>query len=138
MGALRCLSRTTPGALIPILRFVAEHRLKLNSGSSGCVCVVSLWVRFGAVTERSSIFACNDPHSQTWSVGLIHGDLWICLTCIDDTNGQPALIDPAAHYGWPEADLAMTIMFGRLPQRVYDTLRRMYFPKYCGRLGNTR
>jgi fructosamine-3-kinase len=52
-------------------------------------------------------------------IGLIHGDLW-SGNVHTTASGQPALIDPAAHYGWPEADLAMSIMFGSQPQRVYD------------------
>ncbi len=42
---------------------------------------------------------------------LLHGDLWggnyLC-----DATGEPVLIDPATYYGHPEADLAMTELFG--------------------------
>lgn len=41
---------------------------------------------------------------------LIHGDLWDG-NAISDSRGAPALIDPAAHYGWPEAELGMTVLF---------------------------
>ncbi len=41
---------------------------------------------------------------------LIHGDLW--QGNIHFSSGGPALIDPAAHHGWGEADLAMTHLFG--------------------------
>ena len=37
---------------------------------------------------------------------LIHGDLW-SGNLITDAGGNPALIDPAAYFGWAEADLAM-------------------------------
>jgi len=37
---------------------------------------------------------------------LTHGDLWIGNILADD-SGQPALIDPAVSYTWPEIDLAM-------------------------------
>ncbi|HSO27918.1 MAG TPA: fructosamine kinase family protein [Anaerolineales bacterium] len=50
---------------------------------------------------------------------LIHGDLW-SGNAIADEQGQPALIDPAAYYGWAEAELAMTALFGGFPAAFYD------------------
>jgi fructosamine-3-kinase len=49
---------------------------------------------------------------------LIHGDLWSGNT-ISDERGQPAIIDPAAHYGWAEAELGMTGLFGGFPETFY-------------------
>jgi fructosamine-3-kinase len=49
---------------------------------------------------------------------LIHGDLW-GGNAITDVGGHPALIDPAAHYGWAEAELAMTALFGAFPDEFY-------------------
>lgn len=49
---------------------------------------------------------------------LIHGDLW-SGNAISDRAGQPAIIDPAAHYGWAEAELGMTQLFGAFPQEFY-------------------
>lgn len=49
---------------------------------------------------------------------LIHGDLW-SGNALADNQGNPALIDPAAHYGWPEAELAMTALFGGFPDAFY-------------------
>jgi fructosamine-3-kinase len=45
------------------------------------------------------------------TASLLHGDLW-SGNVIADGLGNPALIDPAAHYGWAEAELAMTALFG--------------------------
>jgi protein-ribulosamine 3-kinase len=56
---------------------------------------------------------------------LIHGDLWSGNT-ISDAQGKPALIDPAAHYGWAEAELGMTKLFGGFPEsfyRAYEEIR---------------
>jgi fructosamine-3-kinase len=39
---------------------------------------------------------------------------------ICDGKGHPALIDPAVYYGWAEADLAMTDLFGSLPEECYQ------------------
>ena len=50
---------------------------------------------------------------------LIHGDLW-SGNLMTDKEGKPAIIDPAVHYGWAEADLAMTDLFGRFPDSFYD------------------
>jgi fructosamine-3-kinase len=49
---------------------------------------------------------------------LLHGDLWggNWLTAAD---GAPVLIDPAVSYGHPEADIAMTELFGGFSPRFY-------------------
>jgi fructosamine-3-kinase len=56
-----------------------------------------------------------------------------------DSKGQPAIIDPATHYGWAEAELAMTTLFGSFPEsffRAYQEVRplevgyRQRFPIY--------
>jgi fructosamine-3-kinase len=49
---------------------------------------------------------------------LIHGDLW-AGNAITGPQGEPALIDPAAHYGWPEAELGMTALFGGFSEDFY-------------------
>jgi fructosamine-3-kinase len=49
---------------------------------------------------------------------LIHGDLW-SGNAMSDATGGPAIIDPAAHYGWAEAELAMTALFGAFPDAFY-------------------
>ncbi len=72
------------------------------------------------------------------SASLIHGDLW-SGNVISDPTGKPAIIDPAAHYGWAEAELAMTALFGAFPEafyRAYEEIRpltpgyRQRFPIY--------
>ncbi|MFE8071262.1 fructosamine kinase family protein [Marinobacteraceae bacterium S3BR75-40.1] len=49
---------------------------------------------------------------------LIHGDLW-GGNAIPGPQGEPVLVDPAAHYGWAEAELAMTTLFGSFPEAFY-------------------
>jgi protein-ribulosamine 3-kinase len=49
---------------------------------------------------------------------LIHGDLW-SGNAMTGPGGEPALIDPAAHYGWAEAELGMTALFGGFPTEFY-------------------
>ena len=49
---------------------------------------------------------------------LIHGDLWSGnIHC--DAEGRPALIDPATYWGWAEAELAMTGLFGGFDSDFY-------------------
>lgn len=49
---------------------------------------------------------------------LLHGDLW-SGNILTDENGNPAIIDPAVYYGWAEAELAMMVLFGSLPDGFY-------------------
>jgi fructosamine-3-kinase len=49
---------------------------------------------------------------------LLHGDLWHTNMLID-SRGLPALIDPAVHYGWPEAELSMTRQYGKVSDDFY-------------------
>jgi protein-ribulosamine 3-kinase len=75
------------------------------------------------------------PHQPA---SLSHGDLW-SGNAMTDSSGGPAIIDPAAHYGWAEAELAMTTLFGSFPEtfyRSYEEVRplaigyRSRFPIY--------
>ncbi|BBB27459.1 fructosamine kinase family protein [Amphritea japonica] len=50
---------------------------------------------------------------------LLHGDLW-SGNIMTGSQGEPALIDPSVYYGWAEAELAMTQMFGGFSQRLYQ------------------
>jgi fructosamine-3-kinase len=52
------------------------------------------------------------------SVSLIHGDLW-AGNAITDELGNGAIIDPAIHFGWAEAELAMTKLFGGFDTEFY-------------------
>lgn len=69
---------------------------------------------------------------------LLHGDLW-SGNATSDSAGNPAVIDPAAYFGWAEADLAMTTLFGSFPEpffraylerRPLETGYRDRFPIY--------
>ncbi|MGA9531845.1 MAG: fructosamine kinase family protein [Anaerolineales bacterium] len=56
---------------------------------------------------------------------LLHGDLW-SGNAIAGSDGQPAWIDPAAHYGWAEAELGMTTLFGGFPSAFYDAYQQVH------------
>ncbi len=65
---------------------------------------------------------------------LIHGDLW-SGNIMTGHDGKAMLIDPAAYAGCAEADLAMTELFGRLPDVFYRSYDEVYHiqPGYEGR-----
>ena len=48
---------------------------------------------------------------------LVHGDLW-WGNVLWGADGQPWLIDPSVHGGYPEEDLAMLGLFGQVPRRT--------------------
>ncbi len=54
----------------------------------------------------------------TQPASVIHGDLWSGNVVVGP-GGALGLIDPAAHFGWAEADLAMTALFGGFPETFY-------------------
>ncbi|MGI8934146.1 MAG: fructosamine kinase family protein [Phormidesmis sp.] len=53
------------------------------------------------------------------AAALLHGDLWSGNAAVTQA-GEPVILDPATYYGDPEADLAMTELFGRLPEGFYQ------------------
>jgi fructosamine-3-kinase len=55
---------------------------------------------------------------------LLHGDLW-SGNAISDRHGAPAIIDPAVYYGWAEAELAMTALFGAFAESFYQAYQEM-------------
>lgn len=56
---------------------------------------------------------------HTPTASLLHGDLWSGNAAIT-VDGNPVILDPATYYGDPEADLAMTELFGRFPNEFYQ------------------
>ncbi len=54
---------------------------------------------------------------------LLHGDLWGGNHGFDHT-GMPVIYDPAVYYGDFETDLAITRLFGALPDDFYATYQR--------------
>ena len=56
---------------------------------------------------------------------LLHGDLW-SGNYFPDRDQTPCIFDPAVYFGLREADLAMTELFGRLPQRFYEAYHEAF------------
>ncbi len=56
---------------------------------------------------------------------LLHGDLW-SGNHFAGTNGMPCLFDPAVYYGYREADIAMTRLFGSLSESTYSAYQSAF------------
>jgi fructosamine-3-kinase len=56
---------------------------------------------------------------------LIHGDLWSGNLHVT-SEGQPALIDPAAYYAHREAELGMMTLFGGFSPRVFSAYEEAF------------
>ena len=71
--------------------------------------------------KRIELIASNLTNwIPTQSPVLIHGDLWSGnVHC--DRDGNPCLVDPATYWGWAEADLAMTELFGNFNREFYES-----------------
>lgn len=101
--------------------FFAERRLNFQAALAfqrGLLSRVDL-VQVQRISTRLKDLVPRQPAS------LCHGDLW-SGNVLTDARGNPAVIDPAAYYGWAEADLAMTGLFGSFPQaffRAYQEVR---------------
>ncbi len=62
---------------------------------------------------------------ETEFPSLLHRDLW-SGNFITGKDGKAWLIDPAVYVGHAEADLAMTELFGRLPEEFYKEYMSVY------------
>jgi len=94
--------------------FFAEHRL-LHQGRLARRAGRLSAANFGRLERLAASLRHLIPEQPA---SLIHGDLW-SGNCYPGPDGHICLIDPAAHYGWAEADLAMTALFGRLPEAFF-------------------
>ncbi len=65
---------------------------------------------------------------HTPAAALLHGDLWSGNAAVTQ-SGEPVILDPATYYGDPEADLAMTELFGRFPSGFYQAYQTASQPR---------
>jgi protein-ribulosamine 3-kinase len=72
---------------------------------------------------RSNGFELEPPNVEALLAGhdprpaLLHGDLW--SGNVGFVDARPVFFDPAVYFGDPEADLAMTELFGGFPRTFY-------------------
>jgi fructosamine-3-kinase len=110
--------------------FFAQHRLNFQAKlalESGLLDPRHVH-RVEALTAKLPDLVPPQPAS------LIHGDLW-SGNALTGPQGEPAIIDPATHYGWGEAELAMTALFGAFADTFYLAYQevRPLEPGYRGR-----
>ncbi len=72
-----------------------------------------------ALIARLEEFLPNDTPS------LIHGDLWAGNVLVSREE-RPYLVDPATYYGYREADLAMSQLFGGFDKAFYAAYHEAY------------
>jgi fructosamine-3-kinase len=103
-------------------KFFGEHRLLFQG---------ELWSKgnqqsaFGNQKSFSNLIKRLPELIPPQPASLIHGDLWSGNVHVA-ADGSPVLIDPAAYYGWAEAELAMMNLFGSTPGnffRAYESVR---------------
>ncbi len=94
--------------------FFADHRLKYQ----GMLALERGYLQTSEFDQLARICKKLPDLVPEQPASLIHGDLW-SGNVMTDKNGAPAIIDPAVYYGWAEADLAMTNLFGSFPAKFY-------------------
>jgi len=74
-------------------------------------------IKLGNIDHISQV--CHDAllHHKV-KPSLVHGDLW--HGNMGFCNKQPVIFDPACYYGDREVDVAMTELFGQLPDEFYQ------------------
>jgi fructosamine-3-kinase len=94
--------------------FFAEHRLR----HQGRLALERGLLDSGEMTGLERVIDRLPELVPKQPPSLIHGDLW-SGNFLCNRNGEPVLIDPAAHYGWAEAELAFTTLFGGFSEAFY-------------------
>ena len=103
-------------------RFYADQRLQFQLG------LAHEHGYGGRLTEAGERLCQELPAfftDYTPSPSLLHGDLWSGNIAFDDKR-SPVLYDPAVYYGDRETDLAMSELFGRLPESAYDAYNAVW------------
>ncbi|MBI3243969.1 MAG: fructosamine kinase family protein [Chloroflexi bacterium] len=101
--------------------FFAEHRLRFQADLARR----NRYRNSTDLRQMDSLVSLLSSLIPPQPASLLHGDLW-SGNLHTGPNGEPVLIDPAAHYGWAEADLAMMTLFGSPPVsffKAYESAR---------------
>ena len=117
-----CGATRQPNALsVDAYHFFAEHRLRYLATvchNKGLLSMLQM-ERLESLCERLPELIPEQAPA------LLHGDLW-SGNVHTGPDGLPVLIDPAVYQGWPEAELAMTCLFGGFDQAFYDAYESNY------------
>ncbi len=105
------------------IRFFRDHRLRYQqelARKSG---------KLPSTTDKNLSKLCDRIENYLDISGeipaLLHGDLW-SGNYFPDRDNLPCIFDPAVYFGLREADLAMTELFGRLPQSFYEAYNEAF------------
>lgn len=101
--------------LAPQLAFAASRGLNKFTVSLTQSVIGNLAACFDTVTEAAAI-----------KPSLLHGDLWSGNLAVRRLTSEPLVYDPAPYFGDPEVDVAMTKLFGQLPDSFYAAYHRVY------------
>ncbi|MEK7442979.1 MAG: fructosamine kinase family protein, partial [Chloroflexota bacterium] len=99
-------------------KFFGEHRLLYQGELAKKNRLISNLQSLISILKKLPSIIPPQPAS------LLHGDLWSGNIHTDE-DGNPVLIDPAAHYGWAEAELAMMNLFGSTPDKFFKAYESM-------------
>jgi fructosamine-3-kinase len=101
--------------------FFAEHRLLRYLETPNCQNNLALEDRRRVERVADRLPELVPPQSPS----LLHGDLWHG-NLLPDPDGEPGMIDPAVHYGWPEAELATLLIYGHLSETFFDAYEELH------------
>jgi len=82
-----------------------------------------------SVTVRAIEATINrlaDILDDSIQASLLHGDLWLGNLGFSRLKHTPLFYDPAPYFGDPEVDIAMTKLFGSLPDAFYRTYHEIF------------
>ena len=104
------------------VRFYTERRLRFQLQLAASNGYGGRLLRDGErlCGETEALFTDYRP-----AASLLHGDLWSGNIAFDGSR-RPVLYDPAVYYGDRETDLAMSELFGRLPDAAYDAYNAVW------------
>lgn len=97
------------------VEFFIEKRLRLQAG----LAYYNNLLDKSLLKKMDVLYAKLPDLIPETSASLLHGDLW-GGNIITGHRGEPCLIDPAVYYGFREAEIAYTRLFGGFEQRFYD------------------
>ena len=103
--------------------FFRDHRIQFQRqlAQKAGLLPISITKKIDSLCENLNRFLDTSGERPA----LMHGDLW-SGNYFPDSNGNPCIFDPAVYYGLREADIAMTELFGRLPERFYDAYHEAF------------
>jgi len=105
------------------IHFFRDHRLRYQQE------LARISGKLPSATDKNLSKLCDRIENYLDITGekpaLLHGDLW-SGNYFSDRDHSPCIFDPAVYFGLREADLAMTELFGRLPQQFYDAYHEAF------------